>query len=172
MALTERSRSALYQGLTDLIEDEVAVGELLSYFPARDVEEPATKEFVAAQIAGVHREFAELRGETATMGSELRGEMATMGSELRGEMATMSSELRGEMATMSSELRGEMSTLGSDLRGEMSTMGADLRGEMAAMEGRIIASSSAQLRTMIQWTVGLLISLIGLVVAMGFLQGP
>jgi len=25
---------------------------------------------------------------------------------------------------------------------------------------------------MIQWTVGLLISLIGLVVAMGFLQGP
>ena len=117
MALTERSRSALYQGLTDLIEDEVAVGELLSYFPARDVEEPATKEFVAAQIAGVHRELAELRGE-------------------------------------------------------MSTMGADLRGEMAAMEGRIIASSSAQLRTMIRWTVGLQISLIGLVVAMGFLQGP
>ena len=150
MALTERSRSALYQGLTDLIEDEVAVGELLSYFPARDVEEPATKEFVAAQMAGVHREFAELRGEMATMGSELRGEMATMGSELRGEMATLGSELRGEMATMSSELRGEM----------------------AAMEGRIIASSSAQLRTMIQWTVGLLISLIGLVVAMGFLQGP
>jgi len=128
MALTERSRSALYQGLTDLIEDEVAVGELLSYFPARDVEEPATKEFVAVQVAGVHRELAELRGETSTMGSDLRGEMATLGS--------------------------------------------DLRGEMAAMEGRIIASSSAQLRTMIQWTVGLQISLIGLVVAMGFLQGP
>jgi len=139
MALTERSRSALYQGLTDLIEDEVAVGELLSYFPARDVEEPATKEFVAAQMAGVHRELAELRGEMSTMGADLRGEMATSRA---------------------------------DLRGEMSTLGSDLRGEMAAMEGRIIASSSAQLRTMIRWTVGLQISLIGLVVAMGFLQGP
>jgi len=183
MALTERSRSALYQGLTDLIEDEVAVGELLSYFPARDVEEPATKEFVATQIAGVHREIAELRGEMSTMGSDLRGEMATFDSDLRGEMAAFGAELRGEMAAMSSELRGEMATFGSDLRGEMATMSSDLRGgmaamssdlrgEMAAMEGRIIASSSAQLRTMIQWTVGLQISLIGLVVAMGFLQGP
>ena len=99
MALTERSRSALYQGLTDLIEDEVAVGELLSYFPARDAEEPATKEFVAAQIA-------------------------------------------------------------------------DVRVELAAMESRLTALAAAQMRTSIQWTLGALVSVIGLVGAMGLLQGP
>jgi hypothetical protein len=106
MALTERSRSALYQRLTDLTEDEVAVGELLSYFPTRDVEEPATKEFVAAQVADVRSEFAELRVE------------------------------------------------------------------MAAMEARLTALAAAQLRVSIQWTLGALISLMGLVVAMGFLRGP
>jgi len=99
VALTERSRLALYQGLTDLIEDEVAVGELLSYFPARDAEEPATKEFVAAQIA-------------------------------------------------------------------------DVRVELAAMESRLTALAAAQMRTSIQWTLGALVSVIGLVGAMGLLQGP
>lgn len=110
MALTQRSRTVLYQGLTDLIEDEVAVGELLSYFPARDVDEPATKEFVAAQIAAV---------------------------------------------------RG------------------DLRADLAAMEARIIGQVAEQGRTMMRWTVGLVmsfaglaVSLVGLVVAMGLIQRP
>ena len=52
MALTERNRSALYQGLST-IADEEAVQEMLSYFPARDVEEPVTKEFLRAELSGV-----------------------------------------------------------------------------------------------------------------------
>lgn len=48
--MTERSRSTLYRGLVDLLDDEEAVGEMMSYFPARDAEEPATKEFVRAEI--------------------------------------------------------------------------------------------------------------------------
>lgn len=59
MALTARSRSARYQRLADLIEDEEAVGEMLSYFPARDVEVPATKEFVAAQVASLRADLVE-----------------------------------------------------------------------------------------------------------------
>ena len=124
MALTERSRSALYRGLTDLIEDEVAVGELLSYFPARDVEEPATKEFVAMTAA-----------------------------EVRNDLRADFSNLRSEFADLRSEL-------------------ADLRVELAAMEVRLTAQAAAQLRTSIQWTLGALVSVIGLVLAMGFLRGP
>ncbi|NLV55506.1 MAG: hypothetical protein GXY13_07840, partial [Acidimicrobiales bacterium] len=56
MALSERSRSALCHGLSDVIGDEEAVGEMMSYFPARDVDEPATRDFVAAQIADVRGE--------------------------------------------------------------------------------------------------------------------
>jgi hypothetical protein len=120
VALTERSRSARYQGLTDLIEDEVAVGELLSYVPARDVEEPATKDFVAAQVSDVRADFSDLRADF------------------------------------------------SGLRAEFS----DLRAEMAAMESRLTALAADQVRTSIQWTLGALISLVALIVAMGLLRGP
>lgn len=117
MALTQRSRTVLYQGLTDLIEDEVAVGELLSYFPARDVEEPATKEFVAAQTAAtkefVAEQIAGVRVDTAAV-----------------------------------------------------------RTELAAMEARLTAQAAAQVRTSIQWTLGALVSVIGLMIAMGFFRGP
>lgn len=106
MAMTQRSRTVLYQGLIDMIEDEVAVGELLSYFPARDVEEPATKEFVAAQ--------------------------------------------------------------GADVRVEL----AGLRAELAAMEARLTAQAAAQLRASIEWTLGALITVVGVMIALGFLRAP
>lgn len=75
MALTQRSRTALYQGLTQLIQDDQAVEEMLSYFPSRDVEEPVTKEFVRAEIAEVRAEMAELRAEMAEMRADLHTEM-------------------------------------------------------------------------------------------------
>lgn len=62
MALSEKARTTIYQGL-ELILGEEAVGEMLSYFPARDVEEPATKEFIRAEMAGVRAEIAGLRAE-------------------------------------------------------------------------------------------------------------
>ena len=75
MALTQRSRTALYQGLTQLIQDDQAVEEMLSYFPSRDVEEPVTKEFVRAELAALRAEMAEFRGELHTELGGLRAEM-------------------------------------------------------------------------------------------------
>jgi hypothetical protein len=72
MALTERSRNALYQGLTDVIDEE-AVSEMLSYFPARDSEEPVTNEFLRAEMADLRAEMADLRAEvTATIHREVQ----------------------------------------------------------------------------------------------------
>ena len=75
MALSERSRSVLYQGLVTIVEDEQAVQEMMSYFPARDVEEPVTKDFLRAEL-NEHR--AEMRTE---MG-DLRTEMGQMEGRL------------------------------------------------------------------------------------------
>ncbi len=85
MAISEKSRSALYQGLVPIAGEE-AVGEMLSYFPARDVEEPVTKEFLNAEIAGIRTEIAELRTEVRTGLADLRTETRTGLAELRTEM--------------------------------------------------------------------------------------
>lgn len=79
MPLTERSRHKLYETFTALIDDETAVQEMLSYFPARDVEEPVTKDFLRAQlqteIGAVRVEIGDLRAELHAEIGGLRAEM-------------------------------------------------------------------------------------------------
>ena len=50
MALTNKSRTAIYSGLTDII-DEDAVEEMLTNFPARDTDEPVTRDYLSAQLS-------------------------------------------------------------------------------------------------------------------------
>ncbi len=122
MSLTERSRVALYQGLITVIDDEQAVEEMMSYFPARDVEEPVTKEFLRAELGDV------------------RVEMAGLGAGLRGEMAALGSDLRSEIAAGDAGLRNEMATLGRDLRTEIHRMVAINVASLAAFAGVVIAA--------------------------------
>ncbi len=97
MSLSQKSRAAIYEALADLGTDPDAVEEFLSHFPSRDLDEPATKEFLRA-------ETATLRAEIADNAAQLRAEMAELRSELRAEMA----ELRTEMHVGFAELRAEM----------------------------------------------------------------
>ncbi len=57
--------------------------EMLSYFPARDVEEQVSKEFLRAELAemasGLRSEFrAEIRAEIGALRTELREEIRRM----------------------------------------------------------------------------------------------
>ncbi len=100
MALTEKSRSALYLGLSHVIDEE-AVEEMLSYFPARDVEESVTKEFLRAELAELEMRLSEsLRSELQSEVGSLRGEV----QELRGEFR---SELQSEVGSLRSELQSD-----------------------------------------------------------------
>ncbi|HMR96279.1 MAG TPA: hypothetical protein PKE05_12115, partial [Microthrixaceae bacterium] len=119
MALTEKSRSALYLGLSHVIDEE-AVEEMLSYFPARDVEESVTKEFLRAELAELEMRLSEsLRSELHSEVGALRGEV----QELRGEFR---SELQSEVGSLRSELQSEVGSL----RSEMRAMRSELRDEM------------------------------------------
>ena len=119
MALTEKSRSALYLGLSHVIDEE-AVEEMLSYFPARDVEESVTKEFLRAELAELEMRLSEsLRSELQSEVGALRGEV----QELRG---VFRSELQSEVGSLRSELQSEVGSL----RSEMRAMRSELRDEM------------------------------------------
>ena len=91
MSLSERSRSAIYQGLTEVIRDPQAVQEMISYFPARDVEEPVTKEFLRAELTLVRLEIAEIR-------TELHQELRRMQAWMIATAVTMSGVLIAAMA--------------------------------------------------------------------------
>jgi hypothetical protein len=66
MALSTRHRSPIFQALSPIIGQEEAEA-MLSQFPARDLDEPVTKEFVRAEIAEVRAEFSVVRTEIAQL---------------------------------------------------------------------------------------------------------
>ena len=121
MAMTERSRSALYQSLSAVVDDEQAVQEMLSHFPARDVEEPVTKEFMRSELAAMR---ADWRDETGL----LRGELHTGLADVRTELHTGLADVRTELHTGLADVRTELQAGIADVRTEI----ADLRTELHA----------------------------------------
>jgi hypothetical protein len=85
MALLEKHRSIIYAHFVETIGEEAAEA-MLSQFPARELDEPVTKEFVEAQITDVRREIAELRGEMHTGFAQLRLDMAEQTDRLMTRM--------------------------------------------------------------------------------------
>lgn len=56
MTLTAKHRSSIYRTLSPLIGEEEAEA-LLAEFPARDLDEPVTKEFLRAELAVLRAEM-------------------------------------------------------------------------------------------------------------------
>ena len=59
MALSEKHRTRFYEHSVEHVGEEAAEA-MLAQFPARDLDEPATKDFVRAEIAGVRAEIAQV----------------------------------------------------------------------------------------------------------------
>ena len=56
MALTHKHRTALYEGLSGIVDEE-AVNEMLAYFPTRDGDEPINKDFLRAEMSDLRTEL-------------------------------------------------------------------------------------------------------------------
>ena len=169
MPLSERSRAAIYQGFTTIVDDPEAVAEMLSYFPSRDVDESITKDFQRAENTILR---AELRTEMAGVGSQLRTEMGELRTELMADMAVLGSQLRTEMGELRTELKADMAALGSELQTEMGELRTELKADVRAgqdvLHGEIRELRDDMhrgLRVQTQWTVGAMIALVTLVVA-------
>ena len=94
MAITERDRRNLFNGLEEAIGTEPA-NKLMELLPNQPADQLVTRNDMHAFGTGLRAEMAELRGEMAELRAELRGEMA----ELRGEMAALRSEMIERFAT-------------------------------------------------------------------------
>jgi len=81
VTLSQKHRSTIYQRLEPILGEEEAEA-LLSQFPAQELDQLATKEFVRAEVALVRVEIEGLRAEIV----ELRAEVHSHIAELRTEM--------------------------------------------------------------------------------------
>lgn len=63
-ALSEKHRSTIYARWSEDFGEEAAEA-LLSQFPTSDLDVPATKDFVRAEIAGLRTEMAQLGNHLA-----------------------------------------------------------------------------------------------------------
>ncbi len=90
MALSERSRVVLHTKLTQVVGDEEAVSDMLSEFPANDLERPATKEFVRAEING-------LRAEMTDLSSSLRTDIASLRTEFAERFGALETRFHDDM---------------------------------------------------------------------------
>jgi hypothetical protein len=111
MAMTERSRNALYEGLTGFIDEE-AVGEMLSYFPARDVEEPASKELVRAECSDVRAELSQLRAGMEQRFGEVERRFGDLRSELVAEIRAATRWTIGAMVSLTGVVVAATAALG------------------------------------------------------------
>ncbi len=140
MSLSERSRSALFLSLVDVVHDERAVEEMLSYFPARDVEEPVTKEFFRAEMA-IQR--AEVQAEFAVVRSEFHTEFAAVRSELHTEFAAVRSEFQQGLSVGRTELHDGLAGVRSEMHRGFQRQTAWLVTTMVAMNALMVAAVNA-----------------------------
>ncbi|MBL8777467.1 MAG: hypothetical protein JNK12_16110 [Acidimicrobiales bacterium] len=93
MALKAKSRSTLFDKLSPIVGDEEVVDDLLAQFPARDIDEPITRDHMRA-------EFATFRGEVAAEFAAVRGEVAAEFAAVRSEVATEFAAVRSEIGAL------------------------------------------------------------------------
>jgi uncharacterized protein involved in exopolysaccharide biosynthesis len=142
VALSEKHRSSIYLTLAPMLGEEEAEA-LLSQFPARELDEPVTKEFVRAEIAGVRAEIAGVRTEMAEMKAELSGDIAGLRTELSGDIAGLRTELEGSIAGLRTELEGSIAGLRTELEGSIAGLRTELydrlRQQTMWMAGALVA---------------------------------
>lgn len=97
MALTEKHRNEIYRHLAPTWGDEVTQA-FLSQFPARDGDEPITRDFLRAELADLRTEMSDQRGELRAEMADLRADLNRMGSRLAGLLVGVAGVLTAVIA--------------------------------------------------------------------------
>jgi len=104
MAITERDRRELFDGLEEALGPERAE-TLMELLPDEPASQLVTIPYFQTEMQSVR---SDLRTEMADLRTELKTEMADLRTEVRTEVVGLRSELRVEMSDMRSEMRSTM----------------------------------------------------------------
>ncbi len=140
MALTEKHRNEIYQHLAPAWGDDVTQA-FLSQFPAREGEEPITRDFLRAELAELRTAISDQRGDLQAEMAGLRTEISDQRGDLQAEMAGLRTEIsdqRGDLQAEMAGLRTEISDQRGDLRAEMADLRADINRVGSRLAGLLV----------------------------------
>ncbi|MCX7621282.1 MAG: CCDC90 family protein [Acidimicrobiales bacterium] len=117
MALDARTRSSIFEKLRPILGDEDA-NALMSEFPASELDELVTRQYLRAEMAELRAEvqagFAELRAEIAGVRQELRDEIAGVRLDLDSKIVQLRVDMIEGFRQQSERLRQQtVFTVGS-----------------------------------------------------------
>ncbi|HXH58660.1 hypothetical protein [Iamia sp.] len=108
MTLSHKHRTTIYAKLSPIVGEEEA-DALLSQFPSRDTDEPATRADFQLLAADVQVTAAELRVEMQDLRVEVQALLVDMQGEVQGLRVEMHSLFRRQTVWMVSALFGGLS---------------------------------------------------------------
>lgn len=88
MAMSQKSRNAVYDGLVELLGEE-PVEEMLSHFPVSEADEAITKADLKVEVGVLRQEMGEMRTDLRLEIAELRTELQRQHNRLMLFMATL-----------------------------------------------------------------------------------
>ena len=156
--MSHKSRSVLHRSFTELTHNEGAVEEMLSYFPTRDEDEPASKEFIGSRISGLEVElearFAQIDARFAQINArfvKLEGQMEARFAQTDSRFA----KLEGQMEVRFAKLEGQMEARFAQVEARFS----GLETRMAEAETRLMVFMHEEIRSSMRWTIAMVFSL-------------
>lgn len=131
MALQEKHRTIFYDAFVPMLGEEVTQA-VLSYFPARDVEEPVSREHLdrrfAEQNAAIEVQLISLRADLDRRFAEVDGRFAEQSARFDRRLAEQSAEFDRKLDA----LRVEMIELRPDTARQISELRVDVAQRIAA----------------------------------------
>lgn len=143
MALSQQHRSAIYAAWEPQLGSEVAEA-LISQFPARDLDEPVTKDFVRAEVS-------DLRGDMQAEFGKVRGEIQAEFGKVRGEIGDLRTEMLERFREADHRMGQRIDALAERSFDQYMSLSAGIRSMAIWMSTAVAASSGLSAAIVAVW---------------------
>ena len=135
MALQEKHRNTVYNAFVPMLGEEVTEA-VLSYFPARDVEEPVSREHLdrrfAEQNAGIEAQLAMFRADIDRRFAEQNADIDRRFAALDASVDRRFAEHRAETDRKLDEFRAEFNRRLDEVQSQVNEVRLDVAHQIAA----------------------------------------
>lgn len=173
MAISNKSRAVLLSSLTRLTNDEGAVEEMLANFPARDMDEPASREFIDSRISnlevGLEARFAQIDGRFVKLETTVDSRFATLEAdfakaEVKADARYAEADARFSAVDAKADARFAEAEARADARFSEAGARTDAKFSkmetlMAEAETRMMTYIHSEIRSSMRWTIAMVFSL-------------